>query len=443
VRPSPLVLFGLLLVAAGAAAEPDRAPTAMCTGRGSALSEVACELKRGLGDKAHGALVVGVTPLGEPPVSVRPELGARAAALVAGAIAEGATAWPGTEPMARARSLADGTRPLVVVSTRIVDAGVEVSADAFVGRETLWRRVRKGRAGPLAHAFAARPLDAELRSFLPPVPLVARNIVKATGTDADTVAVACGDLGLDGAPEVVLVGRRRIALARIENGRVRRLAERSLAEFGPVAPAPLREPIATAWISSPTTVDVGSTDRAGALRLNERLEKVALLGATLPWPGAGCAPLAELGVSGNVTACGTALPPSEAPATGPFDAVAGAVIVGPDGRSRVVRAGRPHGTSAVTVSEGSTRATVEAVGAQLALADLDGDGAAELVSSLDTRDPRLDAVVVHTVVPRGAVTERFRVAVPAGVRALGVCSPRAGSMSPIVVATGDSLWLIR
>jgi hypothetical protein len=332
---------------------------------------------------------------------------------------------------------------LVVLSTRVVDAGVEVSADAFVGREALWRRVRKGRSGPLAHAFAARPLDAEVRSYLPPVPLVAREVLKATGADADTVAVACGDVGGDGSPELVLVGRRRISLGRIENGKLRRLAERPVAELGPVAPAPLREPIATVWISSPSTLDVGLTDRATALRLNGRLEKVSALGATLPWPGGGCAPLAALGVTGSVSGCGTKLPPAEAPGAGPFDAVAGAVVVGRDGMVRLVRAGRPLGTSAASVSDGRWRASVEPVGAQLALGDLDGDGRVELVSSLDTRDPSLDAVVVHTVAPNEAVAERFRVAVPTGVRALGVCPARAGSISPVVVATGDGVWVIR
>jgi hypothetical protein len=436
-------LFALLFAARGAAAEPDRAPPSACSGRGSALTEVACELEKGLGDKARGALVVGVVPVAEPPVAVRPELGARAAALVAGAIAQGSTAWPQAEPMARARSLADGRRPLVVVSTRIVDAGVEVSADAFMVRETLWRRVRKGRSGPLAHAFAARPLDAELRSFLPAVPLVASDIVKATGTDPDTVAVACGDLGSDGSPELLLVGRRRISLGRIENGKLRRLAERSVAELGPVAPAPLREPIASAWVSSPATLDVGLTDRAAAVRLDARLEKVAALGASLPWPGGGCAPLAELGVSGRVTACGSATPPAATPGTGPFDAVAGALVAGADGRTRLVRAGRAVGTNTVSVTDGTSRVDVQPLGAQLALGDLDGDGTAELVSSLDTRDPKLDAVVVHSLPAGKAATERFRVAVPSGVRALGVCPSRSGAMSPIAVATGDGVWIIR
>jgi hypothetical protein len=407
------------------------------------LSEVACELQRGLGEKARGALVVGVIPVADPPLALRPELGAKAAALVAGAVAEGATAWPQAEPAARARSLADGTRPLVVVTTRIVDAGVEVSADAFVGRETLWRRVRKGRSGPIAHAFAARPLDAELRSYLPPVPLVAREVVKATGADPDTVAVACGDLGGDGSPELVLVGRRKVVLGRIQNGRLRRLAERAIAELAPVAPAPLREPIATAWLSSPTTVDVGLTDRAFALRLDARLEKVAALGAGLPWPGAGCAPVAELGLSEKISPCGLSLPSAAAPAEGPFDAVAGATIVDKNGQRRLVRASRLVGMSTASVSDGRFRASVERVGAQLAVGDLDGDGAVELISSLDTRDPKLDALVVHTVLPQQSVTERFRLAVPTGVRALGVCPQRAGSMSPVVVATGDSVWIVR
>jgi hypothetical protein len=440
-RPALSLLPGVLLLSAGAAAEPD--PRSACAGRGSALTEVACELSQGLGERARGALVVGVIPTAEPPVLVRPELAGKAAALVAGALAQGATAWPRAEPAIRARSLADGARPLVVVSIRIVDAGVEVSADTFVGRETLWRRVRKGSSGPISHAFTARPLDAEVRSYLPPVPLVAREIVKATGAEPDTVAVACGDLGADGSPELVLVGRRKIALARIEAGKVRRLAERSVTELGPVAPAPLREPIATAWMSSSTTVDVGITDRAAALRLNARLEKVGALGATLPWPAAGCAPLAELGVSGRFGACGLALPRGDAPAAGPFDAVAGAVIVATDGRSRTLLAGRSLGTSTAVVSDGRLRASVGPVGAQLSLGDLDGDGRAELVSSLDTRDPKLDAVVVHSVVPPGPATERFRVAVPAGVRALAVCPARAGSMSPVVVATGDEVWVIR
>jgi hypothetical protein len=442
-RPALLLLSGLLLLSARAAAEPTASPANVCAGRGSALSEVACELAHGLGDKARGALVVGVTPVAEPPVAVRPELGAKAAALVAGALAHGATASPQTEPAARARSLADGTRPLVVVTTRIVEAGVEASADVFVGRETLWRRVRKGRSGPMAHAFAARPLDAEVRSYLPVVPLVAREIVKATGADSDTVAVACGDLGADGSSELVLVGRRKIVVARIEGGKLRRLTERTLAELSPIAPAPLREPIATAWFSSPTTLDVGLTDRAFALRLDARLEKVTAFGGALPWPGAGCAPLAELGVGAKISACGLSLPSAEALGEGPFDAVAGAVIVDRQGRSRLVRAGRLVGMNTAAVSEGRLRAAVDGVGAQLAVADLDGDGAVELVSSLDTRDPKLDAVVVRTVFSAQSVTERFRLAVPSGVRALGVCPPRAGSMNPVVVATGDSVWIIR
>src|SRR5690349_4557138 len=101
-RSAALLLAALLLTAGNTAAEPDRPAASPCAGLGSALSEIACELGRGLGEKARGALVVGVLPSATPPVAAKPELGARAAALVAGALAQGATAWPQVETLARA-----------------------------------------------------------------------------------------------------------------------------------------------------------------------------------------------------------------------------------------------------------------------------------------------------------------------------------------------------
>jgi len=101
------------------------------------------------------------------------------------------------------------------------------------------------------------------------------------------------------------------------------------------------------------------------------------------------------------------------------------------------------GTSSVVVSSGARTETLDHAGAQLALGDLDGDGTAEIVTSLDTREPGTDAVVVRSLLPKRGVKERFRVPVPNGVRALSVCPLRAAGMAPIVVSTGDELWVIR
>jgi len=440
-----LILLSSLvpLVPRKAFAEPARSGCGV--GRGPALSELSCELAAGLGERATGALVAGVTPTGEPKIAVRAELGARMAALVAGALGKSATAWPSTESSTRARSLGQGSRPLVLVTTRIVDTRIEVSADAYVGRETLWRRVRRGGSGPVAHAFASRPLDPEVKSFLPAVPLVAREVMKASGADRDTVALACGDADGDGAPEIAALGRRRVTIGRLRGGRVETAVERPLAALSPIAPAPLREPIAAAWFAGPGVLELGSTDRAFALRLDGRLETLAALGTRVPWPGGGCAPDGELGVGSRVTPCVAGdEAPTPAPAEGaPFDTVAGARIIGKGGTVSVVRATRTVGASNAVVTAGARTETVENAGAQLALGDLDGDGTAEVVTSLDTRDPSTDAVVVRSLLPKRGVKEWFRVPVPNGVRAISVCPLRAAAMAPIVVSTGDELWVIR
>jgi hypothetical protein len=376
---------------------------------------------------------------------VKPELGTRLAGLIAGAIGRGATAWPTADSAPRIRALARGSRPLVVVTTKVLDTRIEVTADAFVGRESLWRRVRRGGSPPLAHAFAMRPIDAETKSFLPLVPLVAKQVVKATGADADTVAVACGDLDGDASPELVIVGRRRVRVGRIRSARLVASAERQLSDIAPGAPSPLREPIAAAWLPSPGVVELGITDRAFAVRLSSRLETTAKLSTSVPWPGGGCAPSAELGVGARVVPClpGEAPPSGPPGAAGTLDALAGARVVGRDGKVQVVRAERALGTDTVDDTTSGRSEIATGAGAQLAIGDLDGDGSAEVASSLSTRDARADAVVVRSLHPKRGLTERFRVAVPTGIRALAVCPLRASGMAPVVIATGDGVWVIR
>jgi hypothetical protein len=441
-RASALVL-SLLFVPVPAGAQASVAgPCAL--GQGSALAEISCELTRGLGPRAEGALVAAVVPTTDPKVTVRPELATRLAALLAGAMGKGATAWPAAEGPGRVRSLAQGSRPLVVVTTRIAESRIEVSADAYVGREKLWRRIRRGSSGPMAHAFAARALDAETRTFLPAVPLVAREIVKARGGDADTVAIACGDMDGDGAPELALLGRRRVSLSRVRAGTLVTVAERALGELSPVAGKPLREPIAAAWIPSTGVLELGLTDRAFGLRLDARLQKIAALDSRVPWPGGGCAADSVLSVGPALERClPTEAAPQSAGRTEPVDALAGARIVTRDGRLEVVRAGRALGTTKVVVTVGRRSEILEPAGAQLALGDLDGDGLSEIVSSLDTREPSTDAIVVHSLGTGHGLVKRFSVPVPSGVRALAVCPLRAAGMAPIAAMTGDGVWVIR
>jgi hypothetical protein len=86
---------------------------------------------------------------------------------------------------------------------------------------------------------------------------------------------------------------------------------------------------------------------------------------------------------------------------------------------------------------------IPGAGGQLALGDLDLDGAPELVSSSDTRAPSSDVLTVRSWGTDGVVRERFRLAVPDGIRALATCPSEDARAAPIVVATGSGLWIVR
>jgi hypothetical protein len=340
---------------------------------------------------------------------------------VAGALGAEASAWPAAEKTDRVTSLPWKTRPLVLLRVEVTGDRARVTADLFASFPRLWQRARGERFGPAAHASAERGIDGEVRAFFPRIPLAAKAVHRGKGVDPDVVALACGDVDRDGSPEIATVGRQRISLGRITAGAFRAFAARALGELAPVAPAPFREPIASAWVPEPGVLEVGTTDRARALRLDGKLTKLGELDARLPWPGGGGISTPELGDA--------------------IDAIAGAMLVARSGQVRRIRAQRrPDGT--VTLSDGERSVEIERAGAQLAVGDLDGDGEPELVASLDTLDPASDAFVVYSWQPGSKPMERLRVPAPGGVRALALCPPRAARMAAIAVAVGDSLWIV-
>ena len=82
------------------------------------------------------------------------------------------------------------------------------------------------------------------------------------------------------------------------------------------------------------------------------------------------------------------------------------------------------------------------VGAQLALGDPDSDGNPELAYSSDTLDPTKDRLTLVTL-NGSKLTPRFELPAPS-ISAVAICSGREGpGMAPLVIATGDELWLIR
>ncbi len=417
------ILSALMFVALPLEAAPPTPAVAECTrGTGPALGEIACELARTIGERGKRALVVASPPTGDGALAPRPELGSRVSELVAGALGPEASGWPKVEPAERTLWLPWKTRPLVILSLHVEGDRVRVNADLHASYPRLWRRVRGEKLGPVAHGVSERGIDGEVRAYLPRIPLTATNVHRATGADSDVVALACGDVDRDGAPEIAAIGRRRIALGRLQGSVFRPFATRAFGELAPVAPAPYREPIASAWVPEPGALEVGTTDRARALRLDGKLAKVRELDVRLPWPGGGGGlSTAEIGDS--------------------VDAIGGATLVSKTGEARRVRARRkPDGT--VTLSDGKQSLDLEHAGAQLAVGDLDGDGDPELVTSLDTLDPATDALVVYSWQEGRKLVERLRIPAPGGVRALALCPPRATQMAPIAALVGDALWVV-
>ena len=443
-----VVLFSVAATAQPEPSGPPPAATACTTGRGAALSEIACELglvyQNGASQGGSAPLVVASPLASDVTVKTPERLTARIANLVAGTMGGGARASEEPARLGRARALA-GRLALVHLEVELAHGELRVALNAYPPSKGFWARVKNPAPPPALHGFASRRLDAEIRSFLPSVPLVAGKVERATSPDTDVVALGCGDVDGDGALELVSVGRRWIHLARVRSGRVVPQASVSWSQLSPIAQSPLREPIASVYIEPGKYVDIGLSDRAFAVRLSPALVPIVKPGRRIPWPSGGCTRFNASVLRAELELCAPGDPPLEFTrfdtAT---DAVAGARLVGPDGRPRAVRAGRiANEPNAIISDDRGQSARLAGVGAQLAVADLDGDGQPELLSAIDTLDPKADALVVHTWQNDGRLVERFRLGVPAGVQAIAACPVESAGLSQIALMTGAGIWIVR
>jgi len=417
--------------------------SAECTKRHStAIGQVACTLAQGLGAAHTPTLVV----LLEFETNTRAErldgLSARLSSSLAGELGPRARAAGDLISAQELPRLAVPGQRLIALRVRLDANQLSAVADELSGVPRFWERLRNVGPGSRARAFAARPLDAELRTFLPPVPLVVSRIDKSGPLDEPSVALACGDADADGSLEIVSVGRQRVQLGRLARGKFvagQTLAWSALAD---VAPRPLREPIGSAVVRAPGSLEIGLSDRTDAVRFDASLRAVQRYPERLPWPGGGCARLEAIALGSKRTECAGSA--SSAPGDHGVDAIAGIRWTGRDGRERSVFASRRQKDALIELELGSQRVTLpDPAGAQLALGDLDGDGSVELVTTADTRDPSQDFARIQTLGEDGTAQEVLRVPVPAGVHAVAICPAETAGLAPIVLATGEGLWVLR
>lgn len=318
------------------------------------------------------------------------------------------------------------------VELSVEKAGGVLRVTAELRRATgFWQRLRRQTPDAEQRAFVEVPLDAELRALIPPPPLVVGQTLKLKAPERGIVALACGPLGAEGAQELAIVTRSSVRVGRIESGAFVERKRVAWSSLSSVAAAPLREPIGSADITAAGTLRVGSSDRQDGAELSAGLEPLRRFSGLLPLPGGECVKREGLGLSAVAESCEGA---SKSISRQAIDAVAGYAGV---------RWGRGlGGTELIALQAGGAAPAALRVGAQLALGDADSDGQPELAFSADTLDTNKDKLSVVTLTA-GKLTPRFELGAP-DIRAIAICSRREGpGMAPIVVASGDELWLIR
>ena len=420
-----------------------------------AVSKVADAISQALGKLPPRALVTPAALVSDPPAPRGNALALAVAGLVAGRVGNAARSHGEVVTLAAGRlaARAGDATALVHLSVEIGAGKLRVTADVYPVPRTVWATIRDPEPAPIAHAFAEAPIDAEVRSYLPPIPLVTAQTDRGRNFESDVVAITCGDLDRDGSSEIATVSRRRVTTSRIRAGKVEPLRGRAWTDLAAVSPAPLREPYAFATIvergsgeGAKSTLDVALTDRAASVRFDRGLEVDSTFPGLAVPDGAGtaCTKLAALVVTGPLAPCKKGDPaPLAASVGGQYDAFASAALVTSAGAPYVVWAGREKGIVEVRDDAGHA-ARVDGMGAQLAVGDLDQDGDPEIVGSVDTLNALDDAVLVRTWRrATGKVEERLKIPAAAGVRAVGVCPPDGPGHTPFVVATLDEIWVVR
>lgn len=429
------VLGALAVLAMATPAHADSAVTTL----GIKLTR---DLVKSLPDADKGGTFVACSPLrsGEP-LHRADELAKRVCRGIASKLPS-ARLLDDPQSMQSAWKKAGGASRLVYVDLELLRGELRGSLDVHARSTNFWERLKGGKPAPVAHAFASAPIDAEVRSFLPSLSLEEAKLhpYKLGGLVAQ--AISCGELGDRPGNSLAVLTARELVVGRLVHGAF--VPERRIpaAALGARLPVGLRPPLANVVATGDweRPLAVGSSERNGTLFDHALVPSQALGG--VPFVGAAGLACADVdpvqgGFVGLPHAC-TGGAASSAPKADVYDALAFASVVGKDGSTRPAWAARDL-AGKLTLDVGGVRSVTEAVGAQVALGDLDQDGALEVVYTLDGSD---DAVAIATHDGK-ALRLRKRWPTKAPVTALAVCPPDGFGALAVAAVVGDEVWIVR
>lgn len=397
----------------------------------SSLTYLACSLRDNLPPLQPDTLVVS-----RPLAQASPE-GARAFAerlslLLSSALgAQNGGVVLGPVPQASAR--------VVLLEPQLSGNLVQVNATVIGERASVWARLRGATHQVLAHAFSSRPLDVELQSYLPKVPLVRPSLRSYASPVGQLNAIACGDIDGDGALEVAVANRQEVALGTLTDAGFVPRKVTALNTLSAVAVVPLREPVAALWFND-STLELSSTDRQQWLALGADLQPLTKSSGQLGLGPGWCA--ARTAASGETKAFPCQTPPKLSDATAVnLDRVV--ALSRPNAKTPVL-AWRDAGSGVVSVQTERRTFVLPDRGAQFALDDLDHDGALEVVTTSRTLLRAEDHLWVHSLpetTTDAALIWDFPV--PSGVDAVAICPAEVAAPSAILFASNDRIGVLQ
>jgi hypothetical protein len=399
----------------------------------SAIANVTQEVAKALAQIPAGSLVVASPIASDVPATKTDEIALRIASVLAGKLPGQARAHTQPLGLAGAHAAAKGKPAVVFLRLEIARGDLRVTADAIPVVANSWDRIRLPPPPPIAHAFASTPIDAEIRGALTPIPLEQAKVDKAKHDEGEVLAAACGDIDGDGSLELALISQARVAIGRLRQGRFAVTKSAPWSTLSPRAPIALREPLGGATVVRGAGLIAGVSDRLPVvLDANLKPREPA---RGIP-SGNACAAIdpSTSGLAGALFPCtGTGKETWDVPVK-KYDAAISTEIVDAKGNATTLVAAREPGGKLTLKSD--AKRTMDGVGAQIGIADLDLDGAPEIVTSTNAAD---DVLTVSALDGK----PRLKFPAPNGIRAICTCPPEEKGIPSVIAIVGDEVWLVR